>query len=538
MGARQPSEVEGCTRDPDELTVYLVDEDPQFVRHFQEMTAWTRGNLRLLGSSPDFAAGIRALAGTNPHVLLMNIMSLNEHKADSCFQVKRLLPETALVLLADPKDEEAAARTTAAGAQDYLVKGRFDAHMLFTFLRTTVERAQLLRKLHWACRKLAVQRKATVEEERLRCILETVRYAIHDMNQPLTSLLGNIELLRMNKEVSERLGRYLDRLEKGAEGVFTAIRRIQNLRKEQTGPYEANPLFVGSGPQLRVVFLAADGELWARCKALFDQCEGLECTGTDSCSETERLVRTGECDFLLIDDVAFRAGGRELIGVLNEGTHPIPVILVTAGPDVTLYADCLEAGVNDILASRDLSPPNLLRSLAYALEYSRIEKAFVRASKQFEAVSEVDTLTGLLNRRRFVEMLKKKANAAPAGTAGWILCVVRIQGLEAARQDLGYRAQELVLSRIAQLAKSTAPKGTLICRYDEGTIAALLNDMPLPDAHNLCATIQSELEEEPIHLLGARVPVALATGLAPAGFPHDGSIEDWMVQAIKASRKG
>ncbi len=73
--------------------------------------------------------------------------------------------------------------------------------------------------------------KKLVESERKRIFLATVVAANHEMNQPLTSLLGNVNLLQMHlkKTNDEKSKKFLNRIELSTEKISSILQELQEI---------------------------------------------------------------------------------------------------------------------------------------------------------------------------------------------------------------------------------------------------------------------------------------------------------------------
>ncbi len=124
--------------------------------------------------------------------------------------------------------------------------------------------------------------------------------------------------------------------------------------------------------------------------------------------------------------------------------------------------------------------------------------------------ASTDALTGLLNRRAFIERgLKIGADAIPRR-----LIVVDVDQFKLVNDRHGHQAGDGVLIRVAETLSATAPAGALVGRIGGEEFALLVNIEPvdaLPD--RLCRTVAESAGRDAI-------PVTISIGVA------DGSITD------------
>lgn len=102
------------------------------------------------------AAGLKRLQDTDVpiHVALLDL-SLIDAQGLECFQqVHQACPELPLIILSGNIDDTLALEAVQQGAQDYLVKGRFNSRLLLRSIHNAIERQKLLLDLQDKTRQL------------------------------------------------------------------------------------------------------------------------------------------------------------------------------------------------------------------------------------------------------------------------------------------------------------------------------------------------------------------------------------------------
>lgn len=143
-------------------------------------------------------------------------------------------PETAVVMITSQGSEELAVAAMKAGAFDYWVKGRFSKDSLERTFHTLRE-CLALRK------KVESQEETLRVAERQRVMLESIGAACHHFSQPITSLLGRLEMLiARNPPLSESDKELLNDCLDCSQRMSDLIRQFQNVREYRTVPYIEN----------------------------------------------------------------------------------------------------------------------------------------------------------------------------------------------------------------------------------------------------------------------------------------------------------
>lgn len=134
----------------------------------------------------------------------------------------RKATDVAIVVFTGLADEEVAVSALHQGAQDYLVKRELGPSVTLRSLRYARERRQ--------------QERAMARAQWLAGIGDTVLALMHEVNNPLTSLMMNAELLAAG-----------DRDPRIAESVLAAARRIAEVTRRLSEPSDLKPVEVMDG---------------------------------------------------------------------------------------------------------------------------------------------------------------------------------------------------------------------------------------------------------------------------------------------------
>ena len=93
------------------------------------------------------STGLEFLARNKVDVILLDLSLPDSHGLETFFQVYKQSPDTPIVVLSGFKDETLSIEAVKNGAQDYLVKGHVDGHLLKRSIRYAIERQGIEREL-------------------------------------------------------------------------------------------------------------------------------------------------------------------------------------------------------------------------------------------------------------------------------------------------------------------------------------------------------------------------------------------------------
>ncbi len=137
------------------LSVLLIEDDSGDAALFKEMVGEEQRDIDVAVASR-LAEGLDRLRHLSPDVVFldMNLPDISGLAAIS--SILQAAPEVPIVVLTGMADDELGMEAVKMGAQDYLVKGEADGHLLMRAARYAVERKKLELALRHANEKLAL----------------------------------------------------------------------------------------------------------------------------------------------------------------------------------------------------------------------------------------------------------------------------------------------------------------------------------------------------------------------------------------------
>lgn len=150
-------------------------------------------------------------------------------------------PHRPVVMLTGQGNETVAVEAMKAGATDYLSKGHLNPEQLHRAMAHALETAALRRQVEQ-------QRLALIEAERQRVMVESLGAACHHLAQPLTAMLGNLQLLQLGPAIEEaRRQRILTQALEATLMMSDILRRLQAVTEYRTVPYVADQKILDVG---------------------------------------------------------------------------------------------------------------------------------------------------------------------------------------------------------------------------------------------------------------------------------------------------
>lgn len=122
------------------IRALLVEDNPVDAIFVEKSLTGTANPTFQLSQAEQLAAGLSKLAEGTVDVLLLDLDLPDSQDLATFRTAQAAAPQLPIVVLSRESDEELAVEAVQAGAQDYLVKGRYDRELLTRSLRYAIER--------------------------------------------------------------------------------------------------------------------------------------------------------------------------------------------------------------------------------------------------------------------------------------------------------------------------------------------------------------------------------------------------------------
>jgi diguanylate cyclase (GGDEF)-like protein len=151
-------------------------------------------------------------------------------------------------------------------------------------------------------------------------------------------------------------------------------------------------------------------------------------------------------------------------------------------------------------------------------EYRRrldLDEALRVERDRYEALSRLDALTGVANRRRFSEVLEQEFELARAGGT-LSLAVIDIDHFKQINDRHGHASGDACLREVAQRLRNGFAAASVIARLGGEEFGVLFPGEPADAAAALAESFRRDLEREPVVVAGVPIAVTTSIGIADA----------------------
>lgn len=274
--------------------VLLIEDNAEHVEFMEQLLAAAQGvALFQLRVADSLRAGLDNLRSGGVDVILLDLNLPDSDGLETFIRIVEAAPEVPIVVMSGINDVGLAIETVQLGAQDYLVKGHVDNHLLVRSMQYAIERKRIqlqLKKSHEELELRVQERTAAlqgtnarlnreigerskaeqeavesnrqlaetleklrrtqdqvVRRERMHALGRMANGIAHDLNNTLAPIVGFSELLLVKPEVSNdvaRLRSYLEIIGGAAKDAAKIVGRLRDFYRHRDDAVAMMPVVI------------------------------------------------------------------------------------------------------------------------------------------------------------------------------------------------------------------------------------------------------------------------------------------------------
>jgi two-component system cell cycle response regulator len=366
------------------------------------------------------------------NVVLLDIKLPDVEGIELLAPLKSTHHDMAVIMITGHASTETAVRAMNTGASAYITKPLNMDEVLATvrealekqclieekrqaeeeLARTVHDLEETVVELRVANQKILEQQKSVIEEERLKVLLQMAGATAHELNQPLMGLLANIDLMEMNEDNPQKLAHYMVEIKWAGERISDIVKKIQTLRHDETKPYIGETSIINLAQKIVILSLEASDEDFETLNAILEDHNQINLTRAKGIEEAIRVLKKGQFDLIFFDYFLPDGNGFNFLRRMEKEGLEIPIVVITGQGDEMIAAQVIQAGAYDYLTKDRVSDESISRVIVSTLEKARLKRETKQVQKKMAEIFTRDDLTGLYNRRYFMEALEREVSGA------------------------------------------------------------------------------------------------------------------------------
>ncbi len=146
------------------------------------------------------------------------------------------------------------------------------------------------------------------------------------------------------------------------------------------------------------------------------------------------------------------------------------------------------------------------------------------AKAKLKAMTETDSVTGLLNRRAFGAILEKEVQQFVRHSRPFAIMMIDADGLKEVNDRMGHDAGDMLIMLVADVIQTSIRASDSSARYGGDEYAVLLSDTESGETHVIGERIRSGVANSSFDVRGQRVSSTVSIGIASC--PDDAMVLD------------
>ncbi len=522
-------------------TVLLVEDDPGDARLVVEQLCNGGKHTFHVVNEGTLSAALEALKSGEFCVVLLDLSLPDSFGTDTIDEIHKHAPELPIIVLTGADDEGLAVEAVQKGAQDYLIKGEVSSGVLTRAIlyaeyrkQSELKLTQTIDALKEANQQVLAQQKSVIEEERLKVLLQMAGATAHELNQPIMTLLGTIELMQLDEPHPQGWDSHLERIEQAGRRIADIVKKITTIRDVDYKPYPGGTSIINLDRQIEVLAIEDNDADYERFKGHMAHQERIRMTRARSKTNAIRLLEKKKFNLVFLDYLLADGNGIELLQWMEKEGIDLPVIAVTGHGDEIVASHMIKAGALDYLPKASINQDTLSHGIFNALEKFQLKKEAQRATQKMVQMATRDALTGLYNRHYMNDVLEKEYGRALRYGSELACLLLDLDFFKEINDTYGHRFGDFVLQQFAERLRTNIRETDTCFRYGGEEFLVLLPQTTVSGARDMALKLCQLCQCEKFDDGNNAVTVTTSIGIASLGDPPVGSAAELITRADKA----
>jgi len=191
----------------------------------------------------------------------------------------------------------------------------------------------------------------------------------------------------------------------------------------------------------------------------------------------------------------------------------------------SLRIDSSESG---FLVARGVNSPSQQEKFYIMAQQFLVAFKRARLYKKVEALSIVDELTGLFNRRYFLERFKEEIERAQRLGFSFSFIMMDIDNFKTYNDSFGHLVGDYILKEVSRTIQQNIRHIDLACRYGGEEFCILLPQIEKDKAYFVGERIRKSFEERKIKVYDEEIAITVSMGVA--SFPQDSHTVEGIIE--------
>lgn len=237
---------------------------------------------------------------------------------------------------------------------------------------------------------------------------------------------------------------------------------------------------------------------------------------TITCTDAKHGLKKAQetCpDLILLDLMMPNINGFEYCNLVKNIPHlkDIPIIFITASCRIEDLTKAFAMGAVDYL-TKPFNQVELLSRVKTHLKLQDTTKKLKQALAQVKRLAETDVLTGIYNRRYFLEYAEKIFNQAKLKNSIFSIIIIDLDHFKKINDTYGHQIGDLVLKEFVARTQKIISESDCFARFGGEEFIILLQGVSSEVGLVIANTIQEVIDKEPFLINSHAIFVTVSLG--------------------------
>lgn len=525
-----------------ETSILMISDDPNTVDHVKsQLKRASNGTCYYIETATDLTQGVARASDAAFDLILLDISAPGGLYAGVVEQLQAIAMARPLIILSEADNETEAMAAVRKGAQDFLIKQETPPGVLARAIKYAIYRkaaehklTETIAALKAANEKIAEQQKSIIEEERLKVLLQMAGATSHELNQPITSLLGTIEVMRLEPEVPKEWAEHVDRIEAAGRRIADIVRKMRTIRSVSPTPSADSKALPFTDRIIRVLAIEDTDIDYEQIKAHVAQQKQIAFARARSKAEAIERLKAETFDLVFLDYLLPDGSGIELLEWMDREQVQVPVIAITGHGDEIVATQMIKAGSFDYLPKASIKEETLTRCIANVLERFQLKKEVEQATRKVVQMATRDPLTNLYNRNYLNDTLEKEVSRARRYQSELACLLLDLDYFKEVNDTFGHRFGDVVLRQFARCLADNIRDTDTAFRYGGEEFLILLPQTDTTGARRIAEKLRALVAAKRFADEQTSTPLTVSIGIASISQIPSGGTKDLLACADKA----
>ncbi len=503
------------------MNILIVDDKPANLLALRKILA--KPGLSIIEAS----SGNDALAFVLEHDIALILLDVQMPDMDG-FEVAEIMrgnEETKnipiIFVTAISKEQKYIFEGYEKGAVDYLFKP-LDPDILQNkvnvFLELHEQKTALKKtntELKLANERILEQQEVLIEDERLKVLLQMAGATAHELNQPLVSLLEDIELVGKINDNPEKTVEYINRMKVSGQKISDITKKIKTIHYSEpiSSNYDSTAV-ITFDREIKILVVDDSEDVFEGIKIFLEDQNLIKLSWVSNFKDSFAMLEHERFDLIFLDHFLNDGTSIEFLNDLNKEGIETPVIVVTGHGDEMLASQVIQMGAYEYLPKSKINTESLLRVINNTLERFRLRSDVKRAQAKMAEMSTVDELTKLHNRRYFIEALDGEFERAIRYDAEIALVVLDLDYFKKVNDTYGHPTGDRVLTVVGKILNDHVRRSDIACRYGGEEFAVILPNLSEENVFPAYERFRELVSKQLFEYESAQIRITVSIGIA------------------------